>query len=139
MNTVCNPTVFERFRRFARATACASGHPVAFLLAAATIVIWAALGPVFHFSDTWQLVINTSTTIVTFLMVFVIQNSQNRDSTAVQLKLDELIRAVSGARDDLIDLEQLDEQEIETLRRYYEQMAVQARRKLETRQQQTVS
>ncbi|MFO1064767.1 MAG: low affinity iron permease family protein [Pirellulales bacterium] len=122
------------FRRFAKWTAWTSGHPVAFLSAVALILVWALTGPLFHYSDTWQLVINTSTTIITFLMVFVIQNSQNRDSVAMQIKLDELIRAVAGARNDLLDLEELDECEIEKLRSHFEMMAVHARTKLEHRQ-----
>jgi len=103
------------------------GHPLAFLLAVIVIVGWAVTGPFFGFSDTWQLVINTSTTIVTFLMVFLIQNTQNRDSTAVQLKLDELIRAIEGAHNSLLDLEELEEQDLERLRAIYEELARRAR------------
>jgi low affinity Fe/Cu permease len=103
------------------------GHPLAFLLAVLVIVGWAVTGPFFGFSDTWQLVINTSTTIVTFLMVFLIQNTQNRDSTAVQLKLDELIRAIEGAHNSLLDLEELEEEELERLRAAYEELARRAR------------
>jgi low affinity Fe/Cu permease len=91
------------------------GHPAAFVLALISIIIWAFLGPVFQFSDTWQLVINTSTTIITFLMVFLIQNTQNRDSRAQQLKLDELIRSNKAARNKLIDLEELSDEDMEKL------------------------
>ena len=104
------------FSRFAKWTAHATGHPVAFVLAAGTIVVWLVTGPVFGFSDTWQLVINTGTTVVAFLMVFLIQNTQNRDSAAVHLKLDELIRTVGGAHNALLDLEELTENDLERLR-----------------------
>jgi low affinity Fe/Cu permease len=115
------------FDRFARWNAHASGHPLAFLVAVLIIVVWAVTGPVFRFSDTWQLVINTGTTIVTFLMVFLIQNTQNRDSAAIQLKLDELIRATPGAHTELLDLEELTEHDLERLRDRYEELARQAR------------
>src|SRR5918999_3346075 len=115
------------FGRFSRWTAHAVGHPLAFALAAATIAVWLVTGPLFGFSDTWQLVINTGTTIVTFLMVFLIQNTQNRDSAAVQLKLDELIRAASGAHNALLDLEELTERDLERLRARYEELARRAR------------
>jgi low affinity Fe/Cu permease len=115
------------FGRLAHGTARAMGHPLAFLLAVLIIVGWAASGPFFGFSDTWQLVINTSTTIVTFLMVFLIQNSQNRDSTAVQLKLDELIRAIEAAHNSVLDLEELEERDLEELRAAYEELARRAR------------
>ena len=91
------------------------------------VLLWAVLGPVFGFSDTWQLVINTATTVITFLMVFVIQNTQNRDSEAVQVKLDELIRATQGAHNDLLDLEELEEKELDAMRERYERLAEQAR------------
>ncbi len=103
------------FRRFAGRVSELAGTSRAFLLAVATIVIWAALGPAYGYSDTWQLVINTGTTIVTFLMVFLIQNTQNRDAKAIHLKLDELIKAVKGARMKLVDLEDLSDEEIEEL------------------------
>jgi low affinity Fe/Cu permease len=117
------------FQRAAAAAATAAGHPSAFLLAVVVILVWGVTGPIFRFSDTWQLVINTGTTIVTFLMVFLIQNAQNRDTAAMQIKLDELIRAVHGARNNLIDIEQLDEQELHELRTKFQQLAEQARSK----------
>jgi len=115
------------FARFATWTAHATGHPLAFVLAVLLIAVWLVTGPLFRFSDTWQLVINTGTTIVTFLMVFLIQNTQNRDSAAVQLKLDELIRAVAGAHNALLDLEELAEEDVERLRGRYQAMARRAR------------
>jgi low affinity Fe/Cu permease len=118
------------FARFARWTSHAAGHPLAFLAAVGVVVVWLATGPLFGFSDTWQLVINTGTTIVTFLMVFLIQNTQNRDSTAVQLKLDELIRAVEGAHTALLDLEELTEDDLEQLRTRYGALARQSREAL---------
>lgn len=125
------------FNRLSRRTARASGHPVAFFVAVLVIVIWSATGPFFHFSDTWQLVINTSTTIVTFLMVFLIQNTQNRDSEAVQLKLDELIRAVEGAHNALLDIEELTEAELDRIKARYEQLAERARQDLKQGRQDT--
>src|ERR1700751_6338712 len=120
----------ETFRRFAPATSVAVGSPWAFLCAVGVLVIWAVLGPIYHYSDTWQLVINTGTTIVTFLMVFLIQNTQNRDSEAMHLKLDELIRAVKGAHNALLDLEELDDEELERVRGDYAKLAEKARRTL---------
>jgi low affinity Fe/Cu permease len=107
-----------------------AGHPLAFGLAAATIVAWAAMGPVFGFSDTWQLVINTGTTVVTFLMVFLIQNTQDRDALAVHLKLDELIRSIDGAHNALLDLEELEAVQLERIRRRYQALAAEAREDL---------
>lgn len=119
------------YTRSARAIARLSGHPATFLLATATIVVWLISGPIFGFSDTWQLVINTGTTIITFLMVFLIQNTQNRDTTAMQLKLDELIRATKGAHLSLLDLEELEERELSAFVRQYEKLAALGRAQLE--------
>jgi low affinity Fe/Cu permease len=110
------------FRKFSQTISHAMGQPGAFLLAVLVILVWGVTGPVFHFSDTWQLVINTGTTIVTFLMVFLIQNTQNRDTFATQLKLDELIRAISSARNKMIDLEHLSDQELEKLQKEFCQL-----------------
>ena len=118
------------FTRFAKWTARATGQPAAFAIAVSIILVWAISGPVFGFSDTWQLVINTGTTIVTFLMVFLIQNTQNRDSEAIQVKLDEIIRAIEGADNALLDLEELDEKELDVIREHYEEMAEEARKAL---------
>jgi low affinity Fe/Cu permease len=117
----------ELFRRFAHKTSELAGTPWAFILAFGTIVVWATSGPIFKFSDTWQLVINTSTTIVTFLMVFLIQNTQNRDAKAIHLKLDELIRAVEGARNTLVDLEDMSDEELGKLQRQFEKLSARAR------------
>jgi low affinity Fe/Cu permease len=115
------------FVRFAQWVSHATGRPLAFFLALATILIWGTLGPLFGYSDTWQLVINTGTTIITFLMVFVIQNTQNRDTIAMQIKLDELIRVTGKARNILLDLEELDDQTLEALRLDYEALASKAK------------
>ncbi|HET7620286.1 MAG TPA: low affinity iron permease family protein [Gemmatimonadaceae bacterium] len=112
----------EAFRKFAAATARFVGSPWIFVLAVLLIVGWALSGPIFGFSDTWQLVINTTTTIVTFLMVFLIQNTQNRDSEAIHLKLDELIRAVQTARTRLVDLEDLSDDQLEKLRAEFQRL-----------------
>ena len=119
-----------RFGRVARAISTLAGRPGAFAAAAGAIVLWAASGPLFGFSDTWQLVVNTSTTIVTFLMVFVIQNTQNRDTAAIQVKLDELIRATQGAHNALLDLEELEEEQLRAYIARYEELAAGARERL---------
>jgi low affinity Fe/Cu permease len=113
----------DAFELIATRTSAATGSFWAFALASITIVIWAALGPVFHYSETWQLVINTATTIVTFLMVFVIQHAQNKDTRAIQLKLNELIAAIEGASNRLIDIEDLADREVEHLYTRYQRLA----------------
>jgi len=119
-----------RFARLARWIAHLAGHPLCFAGAVTIILGWGLSGPLFGFSDTWQLVVNTSTTIVTFLMVFLIQNTQNRDAIAMHLKIDELIRATQGAHNALLDLEELEEAQLEAIRRRYELLAREARRNL---------
>jgi low affinity Fe/Cu permease len=114
----------ETFRRLSRKVACAVGAPWAFVAAAVGVIIWLASGPMFHYSDTWQLVINTSTTIVTFLIVFLIQNTQNHDSRALHLKLDELIRAVTEARTSLVDLQELPEADLRKLEQEFKRLSV---------------
>jgi low affinity Fe/Cu permease len=122
------PTKGHRwFEVLAKRVARRTGQPPAFALAAGVIVLWLALGPVFGFSDTWQLVVNTGTTIVTFLMVFLVQSTQNRDGEAIQVKLDELIRATAGAHNALLDLEELEERELDAMRRRYVELARRAR------------
>ncbi len=118
------------FVTFAKATSKSTGRPLAFLLAAGVVVAWLVSGPIFGFSDSWQLVINTGTTIVTFLMVFLIQNTQYRDSEAVQIKLDELIRVTQGAHTALLDLEELEDHELDKIRRRYQSIAEDARERL---------
>jgi len=115
-------TIHAAFRKVAHATAGAIGSPYAFAAAVLVIVVWAVSGPAFHYSDTWQLVINTGTTIVTFLVVFMIQNTQNRDSRAIHLKLDELIRAVESARNGLVDVEDLPDEELARLTREFQRL-----------------
>jgi low affinity Fe/Cu permease len=117
----------SRFSRFASATARLTGRPIAFACAVMVILVWAVTGPIFGFSNTWQLVINTGTTIVTFLIVFLIQNTQNRDSQAIQVKLDELIRAIEGAHNGLLDLEELEDDDLVKIRAQYERLAERAR------------
>lgn len=110
------------FRKFAQAASHAVGSPWAFIIATLIIVVWALTGPVFGYSDTWQLVINTGTTIITFLMVFLIQNTQNRDAKAIHLKLDELLRGVTGARTGMVDLEDMSDDELEELRKEFKSL-----------------
>jgi low affinity Fe/Cu permease len=117
------------FTRAAKWASRATGRPITFMLALGIILVWAITGPIFHFSDTWQLVINTGTTIITFLMVFLIQNTQNRDTEALQIKLDELLRALRAANNDVIALEELDDDELEAIRADYLKLAQKARGK----------
>jgi low affinity Fe/Cu permease len=121
------------FDRFSKRTARSTGHPFAFVAAVALILVWLVTGPLFGFGTTWQLVINTATTIVTFLMVFLIQNTQNRDGAAVQLKLDELIRSIEGAHNSLLDLEELSESELDDIRKDYLALAEEARNEIRSR------
>jgi low affinity Fe/Cu permease len=127
------------YSRFAKAAAYFCGRPRVFSMAVALILIWLVTGPIFGFSDTWQLVINTGTTIITFLMVFLIQNTQNRDTQAIQIKLDELIRATAGAHNALLDLEELEEETLAAFRIKYQALARSARTKISSGQLDTDS
>jgi low affinity Fe/Cu permease len=120
-------TLSETLERFSLKATKATGTSMSFIIALSVIIIWAALGPVFHYSDTWQLVINTSTTIVTFLMVFLIQRTQNKDALAIHLKLNEIVAALEGASNSLIDVEDLTEAEIETLHKHYQKLVQMAK------------
>jgi low affinity Fe/Cu permease len=126
------------FTEFSKRMAETAGHPISFSVALLTIIVWGASGPLFDYSDTWQLVINTGTTIVTFLMVFLIQKTQNRDTETIHLKLDELIRVTKGARNMMLDLEHMDDESLKRLRDIYERLGSQARgEKLENPEQAT--
>lgn len=127
----------EMFNKFSKTVSRWTGHPFAFLLAVLVVIVWAVTGPLFRYSDTWQLVINTGTTIITFLMVFLIQNTQNRDAAAMQIKLDELIRARQGAHNAMLGLEELSEQELEEFHARYLKYAEDARQALEEGQADT--
>lgn len=118
------------FTQFAQWTSCQTGRPFAFITAFLVVVVWLISGPFFGYSDTWQLVINTGTTIITFLMVFLIQNSQNRDTKALEIKLDELIRVTEGAHLALLDIENMDEEDLERLYEHYDRLAKEARKRL---------
>ena len=118
------------FTELAKWSSRTTGRPTTFILAALTIIVWAVTGPIFGYNETWQLVINTGTTIITFLMIFLIQNTQNRDTAAIQIKLDELIRAMEGAHNALLDLEELEDHDLERLRNDYEDLAAEARKDL---------
>ena len=120
-------SIGDRFEGFSKTITGLAGSTGAFAIALSIIVIWALLGPLFRFSDTWQLVVNTGTTIITFLMVFLIQRSQNKDSLAIHMKLNEIVAAVQGASNRLVDVESLSEKELETLHRYYGELANLAR------------
>ena len=120
----------SRFDRLAKWAAYICGRPLTFLLAVGVVIVWGVTGPLFEYSDTWQLVINTGTTVITFLMVFLIQNTQNRDSIAMQIKLDELIRAMKGAHTALLDLEELNDEELSQITADYQQLAAKARQEL---------
>ena len=124
---MATPSVYSKF---AKSVSHFCGRPRTFMLAVGVIVVWIVTGPIFKFSDTWQLVINTGTTIITFLMVFLIQNTQNRDTEALQIKLDELIRATKGAHNVLLDLEELEEESLEAFRKKYQSLAAIAREAL---------
>lgn len=123
LETMDSNQLNDLFRRFAHSSAKIVGSASMFLAALAVVAAWALAGPLFGFSDTWQLVINTGTTIITFLMVFLIQNTQNRDANAIHLKLDELIRALKGARDTLVDLEDLSDQELSNLHQEFQRLS----------------
>jgi low affinity Fe/Cu permease len=123
--------ISELLERFSHQATHATGTSLAFVLALGAIVVWAVTGPIFQFSNTWQLVINTGTTIVTFLMVFLIQRTQNKDSLAIHLKLNEIVAAMAGASNRLIDVEDLTEKEIETLHRHYQKLVSMAKKDLE--------
>jgi low affinity Fe/Cu permease len=126
------------WEKFARQATQWTGRPAAFAVALAIIVVWLATGPIFHFSDTWQLVINTGTTVVTFLMVFLIQHAQNKDTRAIELKLNELVAAMPGASNRLVDIESLSEEDLDTLHRYYRKLVTMAKKDAELTQSHSV-
>jgi low affinity Fe/Cu permease len=121
--------VSDAFRRFAQSVSLYAGSPWATIGAFLLVLLWLASGPLFDFSDHWQLIINTGTTIITFLMVFLIQSTQNRDGEAIQVKLDEIIRAIGNAKNEVLDLEELEEKDLEEIRKTYEELARKARAK----------
>jgi low affinity Fe/Cu permease len=131
-------TLSETLERFSLKATKATGTSMSFIIAFSAIIVWAALGPVFHYSDTWQLVINTSTTIVTFLMVFLIQRTQNKDALAIHLKLNEIVAALEGASNNLIDVEDLTEAEIETLHKHYQKLVEMAKKDIKLTQSHSI-
>jgi low affinity Fe/Cu permease len=126
------------FDKFSSKVTKVTGKPIAFILACVVVIVWAVTGPVFHFSDTWQLVINTGTTIITFLMVFVIQQSQNKDTIALQIKLNELIAATQGASNRLIDVEDLTPEDLERLKNFYVKLATLAKKEMDLSRTHTI-
>jgi low affinity Fe/Cu permease len=122
----------ELFRKFSQTTSKLVGSSWVFILAVAVVVVWAVTGPIFHYSDTWQLVINTGTGIITFLMVFLIQNTQNRDAKAIHLKLDELVKGVSGARTGMVKIEELSDQDLEQLHKQFQQLHLDEKKQLKS-------
>jgi low affinity Fe/Cu permease len=133
-----NRSIVPRFEKFSGLVTAWTGGTGAFGVALAVVVVWAALGPVFHFSNTWQLVINTGTTIITFLMVFLIQRTQNKDALAIHLKLNELVAAMEGASNRLIDVQSLSERELRTLDAYYRELATLARTSIDVTESHSV-
>ena len=133
-----NKKIKSFFELFSARVTKATGKPLAFVLAVAVIIAWAVTGPIFHFSDTWQLVINTGTTIVTFLMVFLIQRTQNKDASAIHLKLNEIVAALEGASNRLIDVEDLTEEEIKTLHTHYQRLVAMAKKDLQLTQSHSI-
>jgi len=131
-------TLSQTLERFSLKATKATGTSMAFIIALSVIIVWAGLGPVFHYSDTWQLVINTSTTIVTFLMVFLIQRTQNKDAQAIHLKLNEIVAALEGASNNLIDVEDLSEEEIGTLHKHYQKLVQMAKKDIKLTQSHSV-
>jgi len=132
------PTLSQMLERFSRKVTEATGTSTAFVIALLVIIIWIVSGPLFHFSDTWQLVINTGTTIITFLMVFLIQRSQNKDALAIHLKLNEIVAALEGASNRLIDVEDLTEAEIKTLHKHYQSLVAMAKKDLQLTQSHSI-
>ena len=131
-------TLSQILEQFSLKATKATGTSTAFIIALSVIIVWGVTGPLFHYSDTWQLVINTSTTIVTFLMVFLIQRTQNKDALAIHLKLNEIVAALEGASNNLIDVEDLTEEEIETLHKHYQRLVQMAKKDIELTQSHSI-